>query len=103
MNSCPQTKDITTIQNFYNLNMGAIDQADQLAIGYSKERHTRSKRWVNAFRLRTKATMSQKGKCKNDHAETPLSHRDFIQSVCVGYMERAKEIEHEIQHVYIIR
>ena len=58
--------------------MGAVDIADQLAMAYSKEGHTRGLRWVNV----KCENSGSKWKCQNDHAEKPLNQVDFI-SLCV--------------------
>ena len=108
-NSHPTTKEITEMQHFYNTYMGDVDIADQFALAYSKEDYTRSRRWVNviftwyfdtarvnAYVLHRRAAQSQRH-YGQEHAANPLTHLEFIKSVCEGYMQRAKEIELKAQ------
>jgi len=108
-NSHPTTKEITEMQHFYNQYMGDVDIADQFALAYSKEDYTRSRRWVNviftwyfdtarvnAYVLHRRAAQSQRHRGQ-EHAANPLTHLEFIKSVCEGYMQRAKEMELKAQ------
>ncbi|CAL6331810.1 unnamed protein product [Bathycoccus prasinos] len=108
-------KEVTEIQNFYNAHMGDVDIADQLALAYSKEDYTRTRRcttvlfqWyfdtarVNAYVLHRRAAESQRH-VGLEHAVKPLTHLEFIKSVCEGYMQKAKELEEKEQQPRVRR